>query len=115
MNNLGNVKSEISQIVLKNSLQENWDNLINYFDNLSDFYLIEKKDGLPGNGYFDTEEYERHKYRKYKSMNDNFVIKVSVYDFREIMIAVNKGHKFNGYSLELNTQSEGAIPEYKIV
>lgn len=115
MDNLEKVKSEISQIVLKNSLQENWDNLINYFDNLSDFRLIEQKDGLPGNGYFDGEEYERHKYRKYKSMNDDLVIKVTVYDFRKILTAVSKGHEFKGYSLELNEQSKEAIPEYKIV
>lgn len=121
MNAIERVKSELAQMVLKTNsqlkidVQGSLDLLIEYFDNLSDFRLIEKKDGLPGNGWFDSEEDDRHKYRKYKSMNDDLIIKVSVSDFRKILAAVSKGGEFKGYSLEISGESEGAIPEYKIV
>ncbi len=121
MNTLERVKSELAQIVLKTNSQLKIDEqgsldiLIEYFENSLDFCLIEQKDGLSGNGWFDSEEDDRHKYRKYKSMNDDLTIKVTVYNFRKILAAVSKGGEFKGYSLELNEQSEGTIPEYKIV
>ena len=121
MNTIGRVMSELAQMTLKTNsqlkidVQGSLDLLIEYFDNLSDFRLIEKKDGLPGNGWFDSEEDDRHKYRKYKSMNDDLIIKVSVSDFRKIIDAVSKRDEFKGYSLEINEESEGAISEYKVV
>jgi hypothetical protein len=121
MGTIEKVKYELARIGLKiNSqlgidVQSSLNILIEYFENSPDFRLIEQKDGLSGNGYFDSEEDDRHKYRKYEALNDDLIVKVTISDFRKILVDVSKGGKFKGYFLKLNEQSQEAIPEYKIV
>jgi len=114
MSTLEKIKSELLQLELGKELRESLNILIAYFNNSSYFTYVGKSNGLLVYGYVDPEEDDKLKYLIYRVKDVDILIKITVYDFRRIIVS-NIGINFKGYSLALNENSSEPIPEYKIV
>lgn len=123
MNILDKTKSDLLDFKLDFKLSYNmFAPIYSYFKNSADFVLINSGNGIQTQTtesgvthYCNGEEDEKNKFEEYISSDRSFIVKIVLWDLRLIVIDIEKGFTFNGYSLEKNGYSPESIPVYKIV
>lgn len=120
-NNIMKIPDEIKSRLLNITLYKiSFDPLFDFFNNSGYFKIHKINNSLEINKQkiqfnVDAEEDDKNKSLEYIASDMSFIVKISAYDLRIILIAIEGGAVFNGYSLEKTTNCAESLPEYKIV
>lgn len=94
--------------------------LFDYFESSEDFVLRGKRNGIEipkhrNSICVDGETNDKNKFREYIASDKSFIIYISAYDLRLILIDIEQMGTFNGYGLQKIERRDKSIPKYKIV
>lgn len=95
------------------------DTLLSYFRLSNNFKPGKSKHGIPyisgHNGYFDSEKNDKNKYTEFQALDDSFIVRISAFNFRTILIEHKNGGIFSGYELQYIRHFNNTIPLYSVI